>query len=157
MYTPYSTYLVIHSLIFSPSFLSFNHLAFHSPSNLLGKFTFTIHLNDHSHPNRMLNDHEPSKRGHDDSYLINRSRVSAVNTYENVNPASTTPRSPKYEDKLDYAQLKKDAPGLVAAAAHAAVPSWTSMVLMVSLIFGGCCANVGVKRTSNAAMGVKQD
>lgn len=105
----------------------------------------------------MLNDHEPSKRGHNDSYLINRSQVSAVNTYENANLASTTPRSRKSEDKLDYAQLKKDAPGLVAAAAHAAVPSWTSMVLMVSLIFGGCCANVGVKRTSNAAMGVKQD
>lgn len=103
----------------------------------------------------MLNDHEPSKRGHNDSYLINRSRVS-VNT-ENANLASTTPRSRKSEDELDYAQLKKDAPGLVAAAAHAAVPSWTSMVLMVSLIFGGCCANVGVKRISNAAMGVKQD
>ncbi|KGO46424.1 UAA transporter [Penicillium expansum] len=91
----------------------------------------------------MLNDHEPSKRGHDDSYLINRSRVSAVNTNENANLTSShTSRPRKSEDKLDYAQLKKDAPGLVAAAAHAAVPSWTSMVLMISLIFGGCCANV---------------
>lgn len=94
----------------------------------------------------MLNDHEPSKRGHGDSYLINRARVSAVNTSnENAKLASTsTSRSPKPEDKLDYAQLKKDAPGFVAAAAHAAVPSWTSMILMVSFIFGGCCANVGV-------------
>ncbi|KAJ5359869.1 UAA transporter [Penicillium concentricum] len=85
----------------------------------------------------MLNDHEPSKRGRD-SYLINRSRGS-VNSNENANLASIPSRK---SDKLDYAQLKKDAPGLVAAAAHAAVPSWTSMILMVSLIFGGCCANV---------------
>ncbi|CAG8262121.1 unnamed protein product [Penicillium nalgiovense] len=88
----------------------------------------------------MLNDHEPSKRGHDDSYLINRTRVS-VNTSGNTNFASTTSRSRK-SDEPNYAQLKKDAPGLLAAAAHSAVPSWTSMVLMVSLIFGGCCANV---------------
>ncbi|OQE13483.1 hypothetical protein PENFLA_c047G04385 [Penicillium flavigenum] len=88
----------------------------------------------------MLNDHEPSKRGHDDSYLISRTRVS-VNISGNTNFASTTSRSRK-SDEPNYAQLKQDAPGLVAAAAHAAVPSWTSMVLMVSLIFGGCCANV---------------
>lgn len=37
--------------------------------------------------------------------------------------------------------LKKDA-GLIAAAAHAVVPTWANMVLMTSLIFGGCCANV---------------
>jgi UDP-xylose/UDP-N-acetylglucosamine transporter B4 len=85
----------------------------------------------------MLNDHELSKRGHD-SYLI-RSRVSVVN--ENAN---LTPTSQSRQSEIDYAQLKKDVPGIVAAAAHAAVPSWTSMVLMVSLIFGGCCANVGV-------------
>ncbi|KAF3013336.1 golgi uridine diphosphate-N- acetylglucosamine transporter [Penicillium rubens] len=87
----------------------------------------------------MLNDHEPSKRGPDDSYLINRTRVS-VNPSGNTNFASKS-RSRK-SDEPNYAQLKKDAPGLIAAAAHAAVPSWTSMVLMVSLIFGGCCANV---------------
>lgn len=34
--------------------------------------------------------------------------------------------------------------GLIAAAAHVAVPTWANMVLMVSLIFGGCCANVSV-------------
>ncbi|KAJ5951460.1 uncharacterized protein N7479_009873 [Penicillium vulpinum] len=90
----------------------------------------------------MLNDHESSKRGRDDSYLINRSRVSAGNPNGNANLTLNASRSKNSEDKLDYAQLKKDAPGLVAAAVHAAVPSWTSMVLMVSLIFGGCCANV---------------
>lgn len=106
----------------------------------------------------MLNDYESSKRGHDNSYLINRSRVSAVSTKENANLASTpTSRSQISEDRLDYIQLEKDVPVLVAAVAQAAVPSWTSMILMVSLIFGGCCANVGVKRTSNAAIGVIQD
>lgn len=30
-----------------------------------------------------------------------------------------------------------------SAAAHATFPSWISIILMVSLIFGGCCANVG--------------
>ncbi|EKV11564.1 UPD-GlcNAc transporter (Mnn2-2), putative [Penicillium digitatum PHI26] len=91
----------------------------------------------------MLNDYESSKRGHDNSYLINRSRVSAVSTKENANLASTpTSRSQISEDRLDYIQLEKDVPVLVAAVAQAAVPSWTSMILMVSLIFGGCCANV---------------
>lgn len=32
--------------------------------------------------------------------------------------------------------------GLVAAVTHATLPSWTNMILMVTLIFGGCCANV---------------
>ncbi|CAI7664207.1 unnamed protein product [Penicillium glandicola] len=89
----------------------------------------------------MLNDHEPSKRG-PDSYLINRSRVSAKSNKNTNLTLTPTSRAQKSEEKLDYDQLKKDVPGLVAAAAHAAVPSWTSMVLMVSLIFGGCCANV---------------
>lgn len=34
--------------------------------------------------------------------------------------------------------------GVAAAAAQATLPSWATMVLMVSLIFGGCCSNVGV-------------
>jgi UDP-xylose/UDP-N-acetylglucosamine transporter B4 len=81
----------------------------------------------------MLNDNDPSKRGHD--YLINRSDPTIKD--ENANLVS-----PQSHDKIDYAQLKKDAPGLVVAAAHAVVPSWTNIALMVSLIFGGCCANV---------------
>jgi UDP-xylose/UDP-N-acetylglucosamine transporter B4 len=92
----------------------------------------------------MLNDHEPSKRGLDDSYVINRSRVT-VNLPEETNHASKTASQHRNtKDKRDYAQLKKDAPGLVAAVAHATVPSWTNMILIASLIFGGCCANVGV-------------
>ncbi|GFF57482.1 putative UPD-GlcNAc transporter (Mnn2-2) [Aspergillus lentulus] len=39
--------------------------------------------------------------------------------------------------------LKSDGLGSIAtAAAYATSPKWISMVLMVSLIFGGCCANV---------------
>lgn len=79
----------------------------------------------------MLNDNDPSNRGHE--YLINRSRVA-------LNPPAENGHSK--EGNTNYAQLKKDAPSLLAAAAHAAIPSWTNMVLMVSLIFGGCCANV---------------
>lgn len=101
----------------------------------------------------MLNDYEPSKRGHDDSYLVNRVRVSAVNQTEEDDPIYAAISQPqRLEDKHDYAQLKKDAPGIVAAAAHATVPSWTNMILMISLILGGCCANVGV-HISNTAMG----
>lgn len=29
------------------------------------------------------------------------------------------------------------------AAAHATFPSWMNVFLIMSLIFGGCCANVG--------------
>lgn len=32
--------------------------------------------------------------------------------------------------------------GLLAAATHATLPTWVTMVLMVSMIFGGCCSNV---------------
>lgn len=34
--------------------------------------------------------------------------------------------------------------GIGNAAAHATFPSWMNVFLMISLIFGGCCSNVGV-------------
>ncbi|KAJ5909181.1 hypothetical protein N7495_001863 [Penicillium taxi] len=40
----------------------------------------------------------------------------------------------------DSPQLKDI--GIVKAVAYAALPSWVNVVLMISLIFGGCCANV---------------
>jgi UDP-xylose/UDP-N-acetylglucosamine transporter B4 len=83
----------------------------------------------------MLNDNDTSKRGHE--YPINRAQVSALNS-----PNGNADFSRSKEGGIDYVQLKKDGPGLVAAAAHATIPSWSNMVLMVSLIFGGCCANV---------------
>lgn len=33
--------------------------------------------------------------------------------------------------------------GICTAVVHATFPSWTNIALMISLIFGGCCANVG--------------
>ncbi|KAJ5549727.1 hypothetical protein N7535_002336 [Penicillium sp. DV-2018c] len=88
----------------------------------------------------MLNDHAPSKRGLDDAYLRSRVNVNLPEETDLATDIASHSQSPK--DRRDYAQLKKDAPGLVAAVAHATVPSWTTMILMVSLIFGGCCANV---------------
>ncbi|KAJ5086289.1 UAA transporter [Penicillium alfredii] len=78
----------------------------------------------------MLDDNGPSRRH--DAYAVYQ-----LQDFRNY-PALGLPR--KSEDtKIDV--LRKDA-GLVAAAVHATVPSWTTVVLMVSLIFGGCCANV---------------
>lgn len=78
----------------------------------------------------MLDENGPSRRH--DAYAVYQLQDSR--NY----PTLGLPR--KSEDtKIDV--LRKDA-GLVAAAVHAAVPSWTTVVLMVSLIFGGCCANV---------------
>lgn len=38
----------------------------------------------------------------------------------------------------------QDSPASIgSAAAHATFPSWINIISMVSLIFGGCCANVG--------------
>lgn len=32
--------------------------------------------------------------------------------------------------------------GILAATTHTTLPTWVTMVLMVSMIFGGCCSNV---------------
>lgn len=77
----------------------------------------------------MINDSDASKR-RPDSYSLAPSK-----------PAMSPPAKPIAAASDDS---KKDA-ALIAAAAHATIPSWTNMVLMVSLIFGGCCANVSVK------------
>lgn len=83
----------------------------------------------------MINDSDGSKR-RPDAYAIK----SPPSSGENAVPKS--PPSPTR--KPAAAGSDKDAPGLIAAAAHAAVPTWANMILMVSLIFGGCCANVSV-------------
>ncbi|KAL4887908.1 UAA transporter [Aspergillus ambiguus] len=44
--------------------------------------------------------------------------------------------------KTESAELRSSPASIVAAVTHASIPSWTSIVLMVSLIFGGCCTNV---------------
>ncbi|OOF92926.1 hypothetical protein ASPCADRAFT_54171 [Aspergillus carbonarius ITEM 5010] len=40
--------------------------------------------------------------------------------------------------KATYGQLAS----ITSAATHTALPQWTNIILMFSLIFGGCCANV---------------
>lgn len=82
---------------------------------------------------RMIHDGD-SLRRRPDTYNLKVSNDGA--TKENVTASSAEQVPPSAESgKL------KDA-GLIAAAAHATVPNWANMVLMISLIFGGCCANV---------------
>jgi UDP-xylose/UDP-N-acetylglucosamine transporter B4 len=80
----------------------------------------------------MINDSDASKRK-DDAYALKIS----PNGSSGDTKVPVSPPSPQLK-----AAAEKDALGLIAAAAHAAVPTWANMVLMVSLIFGGCCANV---------------
>lgn len=77
----------------------------------------------------MINDDASKRR---DAYAL---KISPNGSSDDT----TVPLSPP-SPQLKAAE--KDAPGLIAAAAHAAVPTWANTVLMVSLIFGGCCANV---------------
>ena len=73
----------------------------------------------------MINDNDsPRARGY-------ASRVSPLNSDES--------RLSQSKRQVD---IQQDAPNLVTATALAVMPNWTSMFLMTSLIFGGCCANV---------------
>lgn len=65
----------------------------------------------------------PSKSGNGPASLDH-----ASNSYSKQNGLSKNTREPLVS--------------IGTAAAHATFPSWMSVVLMVSLIFGGCCANV---------------
>lgn len=84
----------------------------------------------------MFNDNNPSKGGHE--YSVNGSRYSVSSL--DVLKKNADLSHPQKE--LSYAQSERDVRDLTVAAAHAAIPNWTNIVLMVSLIFGGCCANV---------------
>ncbi|CAG8066802.1 unnamed protein product [Penicillium olsonii] len=73
----------------------------------------------------MINDNDsPRARGY-------ASRVSPLNSDES--------RLSQSKRQVD---IQQDAPNLVTATALAVMPNWTSIFLMTSLIFGGCCANV---------------
>ena len=55
------------------------------------------------------------------------------------------PQSQNDSQKLkarDGARGTPSTAGVVAAATHATLPSWATMLLMVTMIFGGCCSNV---------------
>lgn len=84
----------------------------------------------------MINDRDGSKE-RPDAYAIESTPSSGHNAVPKSSPSLARKPAAAGSDR-------KDAPGLIAAAAHAAVPTWANMILMVSLIFGGCCANVSV-------------
>ncbi|KAJ5112084.1 UDP-N-acetylglucosamine transporter yea4 [Penicillium argentinense] len=81
----------------------------------------------------MIHDNDGLKR-RTDNYRVPEKSPDAVVADRNATVSPSESTSTK-------SGLKEDA-SLFAAVAQAAVPSWANMVLMVSLIFGGCCANV---------------
>ncbi|KAJ5260487.1 UDP-N-acetylglucosamine transporter yea4 [Penicillium angulare] len=64
-------------------------------------------------------------------YMNNGSKSQTIDASPNTDVARSVAGS----------KLTKDDTGLIAAAAHAVMPTWANMVIMASLIFGGCCAN----------------
>ncbi|ODM15930.1 hypothetical protein SI65_08771 [Aspergillus cristatus] len=76
--------------------------------------------------------------------MSSRSSGTLKATRNDLAPNHTTDPSSSNDNKQDA--HSRDAggslTGIGAAAAHATLPSWMNVVLMVSLIFGGCCANV---------------
>ncbi|KAJ5212748.1 uncharacterized protein N7498_004394 [Penicillium cinerascens] len=77
---------------------------------------------------------------HDDDASKRKANAYALKISPNGSGDATVPISPPSPQLK--AAAEKDMSGLMAAAAHATVPTWATMVMMVSLIFGGCCANV---------------
>lgn len=87
----------------------------------------------------MVNDSNCSKQSHD-AYApqINIPIGPPSKSISGVPPSQLA-----LNTDIDKSNEPKKNTGLIAAAAaHAAVPTWTNMVLMASLILGGCCANV---------------
>ncbi|KAJ5587954.1 uncharacterized protein N7459_003719 [Penicillium hispanicum] len=86
----------------------------------------------------MINDNDASKRS-PGAYALptNTFTHSSTGNARVAPPSQLAPKS-----GINKSSEQKRNAGLVAAAAHAVVPTWANMVLMVSLIFGGCCANV---------------
>lgn len=78
----------------------------------------------------MINDTNAVKQ-RPDTYATTQVGRSSVGANGHVNGSAA----------IQPSKAKKDT-GVLAAVAHATVPSWANMVLMASLIFGGCCTNV---------------
>lgn len=81
-------------------------------------------------------DHGLSKRESNGS-VQHRDRVSPTTGSQSRNSMAKN-------NERRTAEAAQGGLGVAAAAAQATLPSWATMVLMVSLIFGGCCSNVGV-------------
>lgn len=86
----------------------------------------------------MINDNEGPKR-RTDTIVETRSPTSNSNSKANSHSHSNDANA--NATVSPNSELKQNA-SVLAAAAHAAVPNWANLVLMISLIFGGCCANV---------------
>lgn len=89
----------------------------------------------------MINDTDAVKQ-RPDTYAIPsvRTSLAAANGHANGSVVAPTPGAVNSKAKM------KDL-GMIAAVTHATVPSWANMVLMASLIFGGCCTNVSPRRS----------
>lgn len=66
-----------------------------------------------------------------------------TNTYT-ARPAKSPARYPNatVSNSASTDSAPKSDASVLAAAAHAAVPNWANLILMVFLILGGCCTNV---------------
>ncbi|CAI7645704.1 unnamed protein product [Penicillium pancosmium] len=80
----------------------------------------------------MINDSDGPKR-QTGTYTVSAS---------NSRDASNATVSPKSASAQNSALQEDTNASVLAAAAHAVVPNWANMVLMVFLILGGCCTNV---------------
>ncbi|KAJ5569302.1 UDP-N-acetylglucosamine transporter yea4 [Penicillium hetheringtonii] len=82
----------------------------------------------------MINDDASRKS---DTYTVRQLKRSSTNT-------TTSTTSPASESSNTLATPSKTSQHaeILAAAAHATLPNWANVFLMISLIFGGCCSNV---------------
>ncbi|KAJ5160652.1 UDP-N-acetylglucosamine transporter yea4, partial [Penicillium canariense] len=92
-----------------------------------------------SSPCRMINDSDTAKLT-TDAYAIPQTRQSTDSSNSHANGSSTF--QPALKSRAAGSDSAKMNGGVIAAVAHATVPSWANMALMASLIFGGCCTNV---------------
>lgn len=89
----------------------------------------------------VTSDHDLSKGGINGS-VQRRNRISAnANSHSQHKYQSSETKSDK---RVKPDAIQNGLTGIGAAAAHATLPSWATTVFMVSMIFGGCCSNVGV-------------
>ncbi|OQE16137.1 hypothetical protein PENSTE_c025G00697 [Penicillium steckii] len=85
----------------------------------------------------MINDDASLKS---DTYTLRQLNRSS-NTASTTTATTTTPSATDTAKKDNPSKSSQNAE-ILAAAAHATVPNWTNLFLMISLIFGGCCSNV---------------
>ncbi|KAJ5689785.1 UDP-N-acetylglucosamine transporter yea4 [Penicillium macrosclerotiorum] len=88
----------------------------------------------------MIHDSDTLKRS-PDKYVLPPTSPSIGSTILDDRDVLVATAGRRSSNKANEATKERNT-SVIAAAAHAAVPTWANMVLMSSLIFGGCCANV---------------